>query len=88
MPVAFSVWDGFSRERGNRRGLTVWYSLYVEPEVVPSAIGPMVRTALLILAIELAVIGWVRWRYGSRARGELGPPPPRSGFGEVSPERG
>ena len=70
MPVAFSVWDGFSRERGNRRGLTVWYSLYVEPEVVPSAVGPMVKTALLILAIELAVIGWVRWRYGSRARAE------------------
>jgi mono/diheme cytochrome c family protein len=24
MPIAFSVWDGFVRERGNRRGLTVW----------------------------------------------------------------
>ena len=69
MPVAFSVWDGFSRERGNRRGLTIWYSLYVEPAVVPSAVGPMVKTALLILAIELAVIGWVRWRYGSRDHG-------------------
>jgi mono/diheme cytochrome c family protein len=68
MPVAFSVWDGFSRERGNRRGLTIWYSLYVEPQVVPSAVGPMVKTALLILAVELAVIGWVRSRYGSRAR--------------------
>ena len=72
MPVAFSVWDGFSRERGNRRGLTVWYSLYVEPEVVPSAVGPMIRTALVILAIELIVIGWVRWRYGPRTREELG----------------
>ena len=70
MPIAFSVWDGFSRERGNRRGLTLWYSLYVEPETVPSAVGPMVRTALVILAIELAVIGWVRWRYASGARGE------------------
>ncbi len=77
MPVAFSVWDGFSRERGNRRGLTAWYSLYVEPEVVPSAVGPMVRTALLILAIELAVIGWVRSRYRSRARGDLGGEPTR-----------
>jgi len=72
MPAAFSVWDGFSRERGNRRGLTVWYSLYVEPAVVPSAVGPMVKTALLILAIELAVIGWVRRRHGSRDTGKLG----------------
>ncbi|MGH9203403.1 MAG: hypothetical protein ACRD2A_19435, partial [Vicinamibacterales bacterium] len=75
MPVTFSVWDGFSRERGNRRGLTVWYSLYVEPEVVPSAVGPMLRTALLILAIELVVVGWVRWHYGSRAHGALGSDP-------------
>jgi hypothetical protein len=66
MPVAFSVWDGFSRERGNRRGLTLWYSLYVEPETVPSAVGPMVKTALVILAIELALIGWVRRRHGAR----------------------
>ena len=64
LPVAFSVWDGFSRERGNRRGLTAWYSIYVEPQVVPSAAGPMVRTALLILVIELAVIGLVRRRKG------------------------
>ena len=71
MPIAFSVWDGFSRERGNRRGLTVWYSLYVEPEVVPSAVGPMIRTALFILAIELIVIGWVRWR-GPRTREDHG----------------
>jgi mono/diheme cytochrome c family protein len=68
MPVAFSVWDGFSRERGNRRGLTVWHSLYLEPEVVASAVGPMIRTALLILLLELIVIGWVRWRYGPGSR--------------------
>jgi mono/diheme cytochrome c family protein len=75
MPVAFSVWDGFSRERGNRRGLTTWYSLYVEPEVVPSALGPMVRTALIILAIELAVIGLVRRRYAARAQRASGDQP-------------
>ena len=75
MPVAFSVWDGLSRERGNRRGLTAWYSIYVEPQVVPSAVGPMVRTALLILVIELAVIGWVRRLYGYGAHGELGGEP-------------
>ncbi len=76
MPIAFSVWDGFSRERGNRRGLTVWNSLYLEPEVVPSAVGPMVRTALLILALELVVVGWVRrWHSGSRAHGAVGGDP-------------
>ena len=75
MPIAFSVWDGFSRERGNRRALSVWYSLYVEPENVPSAVGPMVRTGLVILILELIVIGWVRRRYGSRAHEELGGEP-------------
>jgi hypothetical protein len=76
LPIAFSVWDGFSRERGNRRGLTVWQSVYVEPEVVPSAFGPMLRTALVIVAFELAIIGWVRRRHGSRARAsELGGEP-------------
>jgi cbb3-type cytochrome c oxidase subunit III len=70
MPIAFSVWDGFSRERGNKRGLTVWYSLYVEPQVVRSAVGPMIRTALVILALELIVIGLVRWRYAPRSGGE------------------
>ena len=74
MPIGFSVWDGFSRERGNRRGLTVWHSVYVEPEVVRSAVGPMLRTAFVILAIELAIISWVRRRYGSRARAEVGDP--------------
>ena len=74
MPIAFSVWDGFSRERGNRRGLTLWNSLYVEPEVVPSAAGPMLRTALVILLIELVVVVGVRWRH-SRARAELGGKP-------------
>ena len=72
MPVAFSLWDGASRERGNRRGLTVWESVYLEPEVVPSAVGPMIRIALVLLAIELAIIGWVRRRDSSRARADLG----------------
>jgi len=71
LPIAFSVWDGFSRERGNRRGLTPWYYVYLEPEVVPSAVGPMIRTALVILFIELAVIWWVRGRYASQRRDQL-----------------
>ena len=72
MPIAFSVWDGFSRERGNRRGLSLWYSLYMEPENVPSAVGPMIRTALIILGIELVVIWLVRRRQAARARDDFG----------------
>ena len=68
LPISFSVWDGLARERGNRRALSVWYSLYVEPEHVPSAVGPMVKTALSLLVIEVILIGWVRSRYGARRR--------------------
>jgi mono/diheme cytochrome c family protein len=71
LPIAFSVWDGFSRERGNRRGLTLWNSIYLEPENVPSPIGPMITTALVILGIEVAVIAWVR-RSRSRTREAVG----------------
>jgi mono/diheme cytochrome c family protein len=66
MPIAFSVWDGFTRERGNRRALSLWYSLYVEPETVPSAVGPMLKTAVAILAVEVIVILWVRRRKAAR----------------------
>jgi hypothetical protein len=63
VPVSFSVWDGLTRERGNRRGLTVWYNLYVEPEAVPSPRGPMLRIAALVFGLELLVIGLVRARH-------------------------
>jgi cytochrome c len=85
LPIAFSVWDGLSRERGNRRGLSLWYALYVEPENVPSAVGPMLRTAAIILAIELALIGWVRWRHASQGRGDLGDAPIRAGGATAGP---
>jgi mono/diheme cytochrome c family protein len=74
-PIAFSVWDGFARERGSRRALSLWYSIYVEPENVPSAFGPMIRTALIILVIEIALIAWVRYRHASEGRGKVGDRP-------------
>ena len=51
-----------ARARQQAGPARLWYSLYVEPENVPSASGPMVRTALLILALELVVIGGCRRR--------------------------
>ena len=63
--LAFSVWDGFRRERGSRRGLTQWFSLYVEPSQVESAWGPMLRAGLGVLAVELLIVFLVRRRKAS-----------------------
>lgn len=63
VPIAFSLWDGFNDERGNRRGLTSWYHLYVEPTERPSAILPMVRAGILTLLVLLGVVGFVRWKH-------------------------
>ena len=40
--------------------------------MVTSAVGPMVRTAAVILAIELVVIAVVRRSYSARPREERG----------------
>jgi hypothetical protein len=60
VPIAFSIWDGGSHERGNKRGLTQWASLYVEPQLVVSPWGPAMRVGLLVLGLEILVIFLVR----------------------------
>jgi len=62
LPMAFSVWDGFNRERGNRRGLSAWYQVYVEPIERPSPVGPMARAGVTVLGLELLFIAMVRRR--------------------------
>jgi mono/diheme cytochrome c family protein len=66
VPIAFSVWDGFNRERGNRRALSAWFHLYPEPVARVSAVGPMVRTGLFVLFIEILLIVWIRNRFAAR----------------------
>ncbi len=61
-PIAFSVWDGASRERGNKRGLTTWWSIYFEPAEKPSPAGPMAASALGVLVLELGFVAWARRR--------------------------
>lgn len=63
VPIAFSVWDGFYRERGSKRGLTRWFYVYVEPSDEPSVLAPMAKTGLAVLGIELLVIALVRRKY-------------------------
>jgi mono/diheme cytochrome c family protein len=60
VPVAFTLWDGAVRERGNKRGLTQWKYLYTLPKSTPSPVWPMLRSALAVLAIEVGLIAWVR----------------------------
>jgi len=62
VPIAFSLWDGTARERGNKRGLTQWKYLYTMPESRPSAAWPMLRSALAVLAIEVGLVAWLRRR--------------------------
>jgi hypothetical protein len=72
VPVAFSIWDGFQRERGNKRGLTQWMYLYTMPQETPSPILPMLESAVAVLAIEIALIAWVRRRNRQQARQGFG----------------
>ena len=62
VPLAVTVWDGFHHERGNRRGLTSWYHLYVPPLDKPSLVAPMLRAGLGVLGFELLVVALVRRR--------------------------
>lgn len=63
VPVAFSVWDGFSGERGSKRGITSWYYVYLEPMQVQSAALPMAKYGLMTLLLELALVFFVRRKY-------------------------
>ncbi len=71
VPVAFSVWDGFQRERGSKRGLTQWMYLYTMPQEAPSPIVPMIEAALAVLAIEILLVLWVRRRQRASQNGEV-----------------
>jgi cbb3-type cytochrome c oxidase subunit III len=60
LPLAFSVWDGTARERGNRRGLTQWFYVYLPPREKPSAAVPMAKAAGSVLLLELLVVAGLR----------------------------
>lgn len=63
IPITFSVWDGFNNERGNKRGITDWYYLYVEPMESKSAAIPMAKYGIIALLVELALIWYIRRKY-------------------------
>lgn len=71
VPVAFSIWDGYQRERGSKRGLTQWMYLYTLPQEAPSPVGPMLKAALAVLAVEILLVFWVRRRQRAGPNGEV-----------------
>ncbi len=68
VPIAFSVWDGFNRERGNKRALTGWRYVYMEPREEPAWQMPVAKTFGGILVLEVLLIALVR-----RSRRRAGP---------------
>jgi mono/diheme cytochrome c family protein len=66
VPVAFSVWDGFNEERGNKRGLTTWYYLYLEPLQKVSPAGPMAKSGGITFLILLGIVAFARIKYRNK----------------------
>ncbi len=68
VPIAFSIWDGFSRERGNKRGLTSWAYLYMDVAVKESPVLPMMAYGFATLLLGLVVTFVTRKKvHGARA---------------------
>jgi mono/diheme cytochrome c family protein len=61
-PIAFHVWDGTNRERGSKRGITTWWTIYLAPAGQASPVGEIAKWAGGLLVLEVAFIGWARRR--------------------------
>jgi len=62
MPIAFSVWDGFTGETGSKRGVTSWYTLYLNPPATGKPYLPAAGKALAVLAFQAVIVFWARRR--------------------------
>jgi len=63
-PIAFSIWDGFNNERGNKRALTSWFHVYLQPEKNESALAMKVAMAgFLFILFEVTFVFFVRKKY-------------------------
>jgi len=69
IPIAFSVWDGFNREKGSKRGVTAWVSLYLKPATRQSPLKPAAAKGGTMLAVELVILFLLRQRYRKSIKG-------------------
>lgn len=67
VPIAFSVWDGFYRERGSKRGITSWYNLYMAPLETKSPVGAMAAWGFATFLLGIGIVFLVRRKYGKSA---------------------
>jgi cytochrome c len=67
-PIAFSVWDGFGGETGDRRGVTSWYTLYLKPSASGKAYPAAAGKALAVIAAEALIVLWARRALRAKAR--------------------
>ncbi|MEE8411693.1 MAG: c-type cytochrome [Acidobacteriota bacterium] len=65
VPIAFTAWDAFNRERGNKRALSPWFYFYLEPAEKISPVGPMARTAVIVLLAEILLLFFIRRRHAA-----------------------
>ncbi len=72
VPIAFSVWDGFSRERGNRRGVTSWFHMYVQPANQGSPIASMLILGILTLMASVFATIRLQWKFLGDELGDNG----------------
>ncbi len=63
VPIAFTVWDGYNKERGNKRGMTSWYSIHIPTLQKPSPVGPMVETGFWTFLVLGLIVAGVKLRY-------------------------
>ncbi len=67
VPIAFSVWDGFNHEHGQKRGITSWFNLYMSPLEVKSPVGGMVAWGFGTFLLGIGIVFLVRRKYGQSA---------------------
>jgi DMSO reductase family type II enzyme heme b subunit len=69
LPIAFNVWDGANEEQGNRKAVTAWYYLLLEPETPRTVFAWPLVAIFLGLGAEALLLRRLR-------RAEPGPEPP------------
>ena len=60
VPIAVSVWDASAGETGNRRAITSWFPLYLDPPETGAAYTAAGSLALITLIGELLLVAGVR----------------------------